>query len=221
MQAAHLDYETRSVCDIKQCGAWRYSVDPTTELLCAAFSLPDWDDQIALWHPAFPHFGIEEEGRDELNELVAFVAAGGLIAAHNAAFERYITKNVGPRYGFPAVPSHIWRCTAAKAAAHALPRNLAGAGAALGVHDLKDDAGHKLMMKVSQPRNPLKKEREAWEAEHGKRKPMPTLWHESRELFGELWDYCKQDVRAEKAVDAELPDLGRALDVVDSLAHRT
>ena len=51
---ATIDFETRSACSIKDCGSWRYSLDPTTEVMCLAFRLPHWEEgRTALWHPAF------------------------------------------------------------------------------------------------------------------------------------------------------------------------
>src|SRR5262245_13292322 len=93
---ATIDFETRSACSIKNCGTWRYSWDWTTEVLCLAFRLPHWPaGKTALWHPAFPHLGIEEDvlGWDDepgawhhLDELFAWVIDGKLIEAHNAWF---------------------------------------------------------------------------------------------------------------------------------------
>ena len=45
----YLDFETYSEADIKKCGAWRYSIDKTTEILCMAFAIND--EQVELWTP--------------------------------------------------------------------------------------------------------------------------------------------------------------------------
>lgn len=208
---AEVDFETRSACNIRKSGAWKYSFDPSTEILCLAFRLPYWKkDRVALWHPAFPHLGIEESGVDDLVELFNWIVQGELIEAHNAAFERCIWQNVAcPRLGWPAVAGSQWRCSAAKAAAHSLPRGLDDAAYALGLSVRKDAAGGKVMLKLSKPRKPRKAEVAAWVKEHGKQ-PMPRLWHESKELFEQLFSYCKQDVRTEKAVSDAVPDLSEA-----------
>jgi DNA polymerase len=178
--------------------------------MCLVFRLPYWPEgQTALWHPAYPHIGIEEAFPErELLELCDWIAAEKLIEAHSAFFERAIWTNIlSPRHGFPLPKPHTWRCSAAKAAAHALPRHLADAGAALRLPIQKDDEGKKVMMKVSKPRKPRKKEREAWLAAGKRLEDMPPLWWENLELFETLWDYCATDVLAEEALSHALPDL--------------
>ena len=245
---ATIDWETRSACSIRNCGSWRYSLDPTTELLCLAYRLPYWPKgRTGLWHPAFPQFGIEEgESFDDLVELFAWISNGDLVEAHNAFFERGIWTNIAvPRYGWPAIGHWQWRCSAAKAASHALPRALSDAAFALNLSIRKDEEGEAIMKKMVKPRNPLKSERLAWARLHapcchcegtgkvqrvnpetGKLKKfacipcsgaghkqefpipeMPTLYHESVELFEALWAYCRQDVLAEDALSERLPDL--------------
>lgn len=251
---ATIDFETRSECSLRECGSWRYSLDRTTDVLCLAFRLPHWaTGRTGLWHPAFEELGIREgEHVDDLRDLFAWVMAGRLVEAHNAWFERGIWINQLP--GWPTIRSHQWRDSAAKAAAHALPRKLAGAAHALGMNIAKDDSAlrtaldlddktTRVMTKMSQPRKALKAERTEWGVLHAGCKPcvgtgkvdginpetgrakkqpcprckglgykgtvpaMPTLYHESRELMEELWAYCRQDVLAEEALSAELPDL--------------
>lgn len=178
-----------------------------------AFRLPHWKrKRVALWHPAFPHLGIAEaDCSDDLCELFYWIMGGNLVEAHNAWFERGVWKNImEPRYGWPAIAGDQWRCSAAKAAAHSLPRGLDDACHALGLSIRKDAAGGKVMMKMNKPRKPRKAEIAAWEKTHGKRVPMPRLWHESVELLETLWAYCRQDVLAEEAVSHALDDLSPA-----------
>jgi DNA polymerase len=209
---ATVDFESRSACNLKKSGSWKYSLDPTTQVLCMAFRLPHWKKgRIALWTPAFPQLGMEERGVEELVELFNWIIEGELVEAHNAWFERGLWQNIlVPKFGWPAIAGHRWRCSAAKAAAHALPRGLDDAAYALGLKERKDAVGGKVMMKLNKPRKPRKAEVEAWQAEHGKRKAMPLLWHESPELFQQLFDYCRQDVLVEEAVSAAVPDLSES-----------
>lgn len=201
---ATVDFESRSACDIRVHGSWRYSLDPTTEPLCLAFRLPHWKSgRTALWHPAFPALGITESDTPELRDLFNWTTNGKPVEAHNAFFERGIWTNVmGPQYGWPRVPPTAWRCSAAKAAAHALPRALSDAIVALGLRVTKDLAGQKLMKKLSKPRKPRKAELEGWLAAG-----RPTLWWESKPWFQILWDYCRQDVLAEECLSQAIPDL--------------
>lgn len=207
--AATIDFETRSKCSLKASGSWKYSLDPSTEPLCLAFRLPIWPEgQTGLWHPTFPHIGIVDEGElDLLYELLDWIDEGGLVEAQNAFFERGIWTNImAPRYGWPRIPHRLWRCSAAKAAAFALPRGLADVVAALRLQLEKDEKGHKLMQRMTKPRKALKKEWEAW-ALHHEDDPMDTLWHETPEQLERLWDYCRVDVLAEEQVSLTVPDL--------------
>src|ERR1035437_8579324 len=161
---ATIDFESRSACSLRKCGAWRYSIDPSTEILCLGYRLPSWPEgRVELWHPAFPHLNIPESNDSEaLYELLEWISDGGLVEAHNCWFERAMWRNkLVPVYGFPNPRDSQWRDSAAKAAAHALPRSLEDAVDALGLEEHKDAAGHKLMLKLSKPRKPRKKEREA------------------------------------------------------------
>jgi DNA polymerase len=209
---ATLDFESRSACSLRRSGSWKYSLDPTTEILCLAFRLPYWKkDRVALWHPAFPAFKIRESRTDELCELFNWILSGELVEAHNAFFEKGLWTNIAvPKFGWPAVQSQQWRCSAAKAAAHALPRGLDDVAKALGLGLCKDEAGTKVMMKMNKPRKPRKQELADWLLSHTKKQKMPPLYHESRELLEQLWKYCQQDVLVEEAVSNALNDLSPA-----------
>ena len=198
--AALCDFETRSACNLKLSGSWRYSLDASTEVLCLAYRLPHWaTGRVELWHPAIA--GIPESGLDNsLSEPLDWIQDGQLVEAHNASFERAIWGNIlVARHAWPAIAINQWRCSAAKAASHALPRGLDDAAAALGLKIRKDADGHKVMMKMSKPRKPRKAEREAG--------VTGLLWWETPELFEKLWAYCRQDILTEEAVSAAIPDL--------------
>lgn len=204
---ATIDFETRSVADLKKVGTWAYSIHPTTEVLCLAFRLPTWQlGRTALWHPAFVHLGIDACDTAELQELFEWLWTRQPIEAHNAWFERCIWQNVLAPEGWPTIQAWQWRCSAAKSAAHTLPRKLEEVAKVLRLSEQKDNEGHKLMLKLSKPRKPRKAERLAWAKDHGEA-PMPILWWESRELFERNWAYCRQDVLAEAAVSVAVPDL--------------
>jgi DNA polymerase bacteriophage-type len=208
---ATVDFESRSACNLKKSGAYKYSEHPTTDILCLAFRLPNWKKgKTALWHPAFPHLGMKESGIDPLVELFNWIITGELVEAHNAMFERALWRNIAvPRLGWPAIAGDQWRCSAAKAAAHALPRGLDDAAGALGLSIRKNAVGSKVMMKMNKPRKPRKAEVVAWQKEHGNA-PMPLLYHESKELLDTLFAYCRQDVLTEEAVSDAVPDLSEA-----------
>ena len=229
---ATIDFETRSAADIMKVGAWKYSQDPSTQVMCLAVQLPHWD-RPHLWHPAYPHLGIEEENRWVLDHLFVYVAMGGLVEAHNAFFERSIWTNIcTPKLNWPRVPEGQWRCSAAKASMYSIPRSLGGACAALDLPVQKDGEGRKVMLKVCKPRKPRKAEQalisRLQELETGPLSleaideitslqaqltalgydfELKLLYHESVEDFQTLWDYCLTDVASEHCLSEALPDL--------------
>lgn len=166
---ATCDFETRSECDLKETGSWRYSLDPSTDIQCLVWRLPTWErGRTALWTPV--NLEMPEEyyaGLGDIEELICWIEDGGLVEAHNAWFERGIWTNIlKPRYGWPIIPHHQWRCSAAKAASHALPRGLDDAASALNLSLRKDLDGHALMRKMSRPRKPLKADVVEWFDRH-------------------------------------------------------
>ncbi len=203
----HLDFETRSACDLKRCGAYQYSLDPTTRVMCLAWAYDD--GEIYLWHPAYP--SLAEHGRKELEILFAYVQKGEELHAHASFFERAIWTNWGVLEGWPELDLRQLRCTAAQAASFALPRKLEEAVSALGLPFPKDMSGHRLMLKLSRPRKPrvtelravglVKGQHEVYTTRHG------YLWHEKPEELTRLFAYCKQDVRAERALAGALRPL--------------
>lgn len=167
MATINLDFETFSECDIRKAGAWVYSCHPTTEVLCAAYSIDGGD--VVLWTP--------EDG--EPSELIEAVKRGAVVNAWNSFFEFAIWNNAT---NWPALPVEQTFDTAAQAAALALPRSLAGCGAALDLpqDQQKDKRGKFLIQRVCVPYR-------------GKRNRDPKL-------LRELYDYCVQDVKVEQKI---------------------
>ena len=148
----YIDFETRSECDLPKAGAWKYSEDPSTEVLCMAWAVDD--GEVHLWKPGmeFPYLEITNVG---------------LYEAHNAFFERAIWLNV------LKLPPVQWSCSAAQCAAHSLPRSLDKAGEALGLSIQKDQEGKRVMMKMCKPRKPTKNNPAKW---HEKPEDFETLY---------------------------------------------
>ena len=177
----HLDVETYSECDLKKAGAYRYAEDPTTELLCFAYAFDD-DEFIQTWTP----------GRQLTTKLTDHITSGGKVHAHNAQFERVVLNSTaGEKIGFPELRIEQMVCTAAKCAAHGLPRALANAATALGTRP-KDDIGRMDMLQLSKPRSGKEKR---WTVEN------------APERFARLYAYCVNDVEVEREIDNLVPDL--------------
>ena len=190
-----IDFETRSACDLRKAGAWRYSRDESTEILCFAYKIDE--GPIKIWSPFFQDFE-PRPGQIPLDLLEA-IGTGATLHAWNSFFEFSIWNNVLTRFkGFMVLPLSRFLDTAAKAGALALPRALEGSASALGLPVEKDMAGRRLMLKMSKPRKARKGE--------GVKKGA-VLYHEDPKDFLRLFEYCKKDVEVESAVALRLDKL--------------
>lgn len=224
-ERATIDFETRSARPIRD-GSWLYAKHPSTRVLCLAFLLPGQCPlHPSLWapamggHPAVEDYPLDDMGDPySLERLFEHIRKGGLVEAHNVAFEANIWQHLFSKpeggdelgatgTGAPRVKDTQWRCSAAKAATYALPRDLEGAGLAMDMpkHLLKFAAeGTRLLNKYSKPRKARKGEDKL---DPYTDEPL-VYWHAyDEEDFGLLYRYCRQDVVAEHALSSELPDL--------------
>lgn len=179
---ATIDFETRSTEEIGRVGAFKYAAHPKTEILCLAYKLPG--SPLNIWAPEY-NLPIP---------LLNWAKAGRIIEAHNAEFEYAVWNYLcSKRYGFPILRIEQMRCSAAKAAALALPRSLEALGAALSLPIQKDMTGRRLMLKMSKPRKETKNDF--------------SLWHETKEEKEKLFEYCKRDVETEELASREMMEL--------------
>lgn len=188
----YIDFEAYSEISIVDVGPWVYSVHPSTEILCLSWRTKD---EQGLWVSDKTPSNVVPIARcfgpAPLNRLFKLIAdPDTIVEAHNAMVEKCLWRNIGEFWlGWPAIQDHQWRCSAAKAAACALPRALGDAGRALGLATVKDEAGHKIMLKLSRPNKKGEK-------------PAAAL-----EEWSELYEYCRTDTAAEMALSEALPDL--------------
>lgn len=186
----HIDFETRSAADLKRTGVHKYAVHPTTDILCVGFAF-DHEEPLVL--------PIAHAGPIPMIWIRALkhIREGGTVVAHNAAFELAIWNSVGCRkYGWPGLKIGQLDCTMARAYAMSLPGSLEKCSAAVGIGQEKDMKGHRLMMKMSQPKS---------------RPSIPGAieWHETSEELERLYAYCKQDVVVEQLLDKRLLSLSK------------
>jgi DNA polymerase len=175
-----LDFETRCVVNIKA-GASRYSLD--AEVMCLSYSL-DGGFSVNRWYP----------GQPLPTDLFEAIARGEPVFAHNATFEINIWRNVMvAKHGWPEIADNQWRCTQSEALAMGLPAGLEKIAEGMKLPVKKDMAGRRLMLRMSKPRKPTKKD--------------PSVWHEKPEDKEKLLAYCDQDVLAEIAVHNAVPRL--------------
>lgn len=192
-----LDYETRSEADLKKVGGVKYSQDPSTEILCVGYKVDDGPATIWTGRLPVPKDFLEAAR----NPKCVWVA-------HNALFEQCITENVLRKAlpTFPALPPARWKCTAAKAAAYALPRALEGACLALDLPVKKNMDGRRLMLRYSKPRRAWLTWKEKG-LEPGWVNGEPDKYFEDAEGLKGVYDYCANDVEAEYLLDRAVPDL--------------
>jgi DNA polymerase len=162
-------------------GALAYAEHPTTEVLTMSYRLPG-DVAVSRWRPGLPN----------PQRLFDHIAAGGLLEAHNAMFERAIWFFVcRRRYGWPDLPPQQMRCSMAKARVNNLPGALENLTAVLPVQVRKNPDGKRLLNKFSIPRKPTKKD--------PRTRILPADDPDDAE---KLYAYCDDDVRAEDEASA-------------------
>lgn len=184
MTKLHIDFETRSCADLKVVGLDNYARHPTTAPWCMAYSFDD--DEPKIWHEKCP---------DPFDVWDAFnhIAHGGIVYAHNAAFELAIWNHIcAPRFGWPELKPEQMRCTMAMAYAMALPGSLEKAAAAVGIEKQKDMAGGRLMLQMAKPRT-----------------DEPLTWWDEPDKLQALYEYCRQDVRVERELEKRLMPLSQ------------
>jgi len=185
MTILHLDFETRGVLDLKYVGLHNYARDPDTDVWCMAYAFND--DEPWLW---LPGEGINPRVFDH-------VEAGGAVHAWNAGFEYEIWNEICvPRYGFTKLSIEQVYCTQSMANAMAFPGKMEDAAYAFGVDFQKDTEGRALMMRMTRPRAPLGKKLDEYIAT----RQGELVWWNEPEKLARLGEYCKSDVRVERAV---------------------
>lgn len=192
MSMLHLDFETRSVLDLKKVGVYKYAEHPSTEVMCMAWAVDD--EPVRVWDA---REGLATFPPEVLRAMTVRGVRVSTFTMHawNAAFEREISRTVLPRQlgiaRFTAVP-RPWRCTMAQAFAMGLPGKLERcAPVILGKHGpQKDMAGNRLTMQLARPRT-----------------RDPLIWWEDDEKWQRMMAYCAQDVEVERAIGKKLRPL--------------
>ena len=185
MRKVHLDFESRSAVDIWAVGVYVYASAPSTEVVCLAYAVDN--DPVRLIRFADIVMYPLVDAFEELRELAK--AEDTLFYAHNALFEQLIWQFcMQDRFDMPKMPVTKWRCTAAKALAHGLPKSLKEVAKALELKQQKDTRGSYLIQKLSKPQK-------------------DGSWCDDETLMAEFEEYCAQDVATERELDHLLPEL--------------
>ena len=171
----HIDLETYSEVDLKQCGMYRYVDDPSFEILLLAYAYGD--DPIRVIDLAqgeqIPLEIIKDITQPKINKI-----------AHNAAFERLgLTKHIYKSLNTPINPKS-WICSSVRAASLGLPHSLGEVAIALELDNQKKLEGRTLIRIFCKPT-------------HKGTRTYPEDRPEDWDLFKE---YCAQDVEVEREI---------------------
>ena len=151
----HIDVETYSSEDLKQCGAYRYTESLDFEILMIAYAYDDNPIQV-----------IDLAAGEEIPQhfLDALQDHTTRLSAHNATFERLCFK----AYDLDTDIAK-WECTMIKAAYCGFPLPLGMAAKAMDLEDQKDSAGMALIRYFSMPVKATKV--------NGGRTRFEKVWH--------------------------------------------
>lgn len=178
-----IDFETYSELDLKKYGIYRYARHSTTEVLCMSYSINNAKPEIYI------------AGDDPPTQLFEAITDKSLFYAFNAEFEIEIYNEICvKKLEWPSIPFLCWRDIQAIVANLSLPLDLESCGIALKLGTLKEERGKDLIELLCKPQRITKKQPH--------RRLTPDI---VPHLFQELYDYCKQDVRAEQAILKALP----------------
>lgn len=207
----HHDKETWSEADLKACGAYAYSLHPSTDCLLTSGVVEHPNGErtgVHRWRPgmSYPYADIHPDDIE--------------IHAWNSQFERLIWNNVMvPRYSWPRLALEQFVCISAQARMMAAgPAKLEKAAPFYGLAVRKDNAGHQLMLKMCRPAT------EAQQLKYVMSLPNYELctqegyqWardiaferakrcHHTERDLDRLHDYCDQDVWTEIGIADILP----------------
>jgi DNA polymerase len=182
MATVFLDFETRSRAKLDEVGSWRYSIDPSSSIICLAYALNDGAPEIWI------------EGQQPPAALMRWISGGARVRGWNSmSFERAIFENIaGPQLGWHTPKLEQYDDTMLDALALALPAKLDTCSKILGVEQ-KDKEGRRLIQFLCKP------------IASGKRKGEFRTREEFPNEYISMYHYCKQDVVSERSVCVKLP----------------
>lgn len=170
MNLLFLDFETRSEIDLPSVGSYVYAAHPSTEILCACYSIND---------------GPARTLRGDFTDLIVDTSSDAVIVAHNVEFEKSILRE---KCGLD-LPITRFIDTAAMAARMSLPRKLEEVAHFFELDTAAKDEGKKAILSLSKPRKPTRNDASRWVT----REARP-------DLYEKLEARCKQDVELTRTI---------------------
>ena len=183
--AVFFDLETKSLVDLPRRGSFVYADDPSTDILCFGYAFND--EPAEIWIPYKEEFP---------KRLADHIRAGGIMSGWNVrlfdslVWNAWVDRN-SPR-SLPHITQDQLRDTMEGARLAHIPGGLGNAGKFM-LRDnrasIKNPAGHRLLKLLCIPTS-----------------RDPELWADHTEQdVQDLYDYCKQDVEAERALAEMIP----------------
>lgn len=188
-----IDFETRSLIDIKKVGGFKYAEHPSTKILILAIC--KGDGPVLTWD-------IREEPNEAVELLREAIELGWEIHAFNYTFEWAILKYVAPRQlGLPIPDIEQMRCTQAVCRSAGLPPSLGACAEFLQLPIQKDKMGAALIQKFSVPQKKTNKFIE-WNDDISFTAGGERMTAE--QAFQKFVDYCATDVLTEMSISAAM-----------------
>lgn len=175
-----VDIETNSPADLPSCGAYNYAHHPETKIICFAWAdADDADSEPRSWSLL--------DGDEALESALCELRSASLLIAHNANFERHCMGVKWPEFA----NARRWRCSSMLSGSCGRPLGLDKACRSLLLPSNleKDSRGKRLLNLYSIQSSKLYR-------------GLSNIYEPGRDHdeFCELVEYCRQDVRAERAV---------------------
>lgn len=188
-----IDFETRSMIDIKKVGSFKYAEHPSTKVLILAVCAND--GPVITWD-------VREEPNEAVELLRKAIELGWEIHAFNYTFEWAILKYATPRQlGLPVPDIEQMRCTQAVCRSAGLPPSLGACAEFLQLPIQKDKMGAALIQKFSVPQKKTNRFIE-WNDDIAFTAGGEKMT--AAEAFQRFVDYCATDVRTEMAISAKM-----------------
>ena len=190
MKTLSIDIETYSEADLNRTGVYRYSEDPSFEILLFGYAVDGGEVQV---------IDLANGGEIPADVLDALTDDGVIKTAFNANFERvclsrYLADLGVLREAACFLNPLSWRCTMVWSAYLGLPLSLAGVGAVLGLEKQKLDTGRDLIRYFCRPCTPTQS--------NGQR--TRNLPEHAPDRWAEFISYNKRDVETEMEIQQRL-----------------
>lgn len=189
MHTLHVDIESYSGTDLKECGLFKYVEDPAFEVLLIGYSVDGGPVNV------IDCVAGDLDAEADLYDML--VSPDYIKYAYNAQFERTCLA----KWADEPMPPEQWRCTMVHALTCGLPASLAAVGEALGLpaDKQKDKQGKALIDYFCKPCKPTK-------ANGGRVRNLPAHDPDKWRLFTE---YNRQDVVTEMEIGKRLEQMGK------------